>query len=53
MMVILCLFLDVTPCSLVDVRLRFGGIYCLHVQGIQMTILFRRFGEIFVNLLVT
>jgi hypothetical protein len=26
-------FWDVTPCSLVEIFLRFGGTYCLHRQG--------------------
>jgi hypothetical protein len=27
------LFWDVAPCSLVDIRRRFTGFYCLHHQG--------------------
>jgi hypothetical protein len=27
------IFWDVTPCSLVEVHGRFGGTYCLHIQG--------------------
>jgi hypothetical protein len=27
------IFWDVTPCSLIEVHRRFGGIYCLHIRG--------------------
>jgi hypothetical protein len=31
------IFWDITPCSPLKVNRRFGGIYCLHLQGLKIS----------------